>query len=145
VVAARRTLTGVDDRRSGAAGSESAFGRFRRALSRLALDEEELASEELQAECSLAGATAVSQCTKGSPVTVAGTLRAVTLRPRAGVPSLEAELFDGTGSITLIWLGRRRIGGIECGRSIVATGRLTDHDGTPTIYNAAYELRPAVV
>ena len=73
---------------------------------------------------------------------MAGTLRAVTLRPRAGVPTLEAELYDGTGSTTLIWLGRRRIGGIECGRSLVARGRLTEHEGRLTIYNAAYELRP---
>jgi len=63
---------------------------------------------------------------------------------RAGVPTLEAELYDGTGTITLIWLGRRRIGGIDCGRSMVARGRLTEHDGRPTIYNADYELRPSV-
>ena len=56
----------------------------------------------------------------------------------------EAELYDGTGTITLIWLGRRRIGGIECGRSLVARGRLTSHDGRPTIYNASYELKPSV-
>ena len=124
---------------------EKKGGRLRRALSRLALDDHELVNRELQDECTQAGATAVSLCAKGEPVTVAGTLRAVTLRPRAGVPSLEAQLYDGTGAITLIWLGRRRIGGIECGRSLVATGRLTLQDGVPTIYNAAYELKPAVV
>ena len=67
------------------------------------------------------------------------------LRPRAGVPTLEAELYDGTGSVLLVWLGRRRIGGIECGRSLTARGRLTVHDGRPTLYNAEYELRPTVV
>ena len=119
-------------------------GRLRRAMSRLTADDEELASRELQTELASVGATAVTRCTRGEPVCVAGTLRAVTLRPLAGVPTLEAELYDGSGSITLIWLGRRRIGGVECGRSLVAGGRLTERDGRPTIYNAAYELRPSV-
>ena len=120
-------------------------GRFRRAVARLTADEQELARQELREELEQAGATAVTSCSRGEPVCVAGTLRAVTLRPRAGVPTLEAELYDGTGTITLIWLGRRRIGGIECGRSLVARGRLTSHDGRPTIYNAAYELKPSLV
>lgn len=119
-------------------------GRFRRAVARLTADDEELASRVLQGEAAQAGATAVTHCTLGEPVCVAGSLKSVTLRPRAGVPTLEAELYDGTGSITLIWLGRRRIGGIECGRSLVARGRMTEHEGRPTIYNAEYELKPSV-
>lgn len=120
------------------------MGRFRRAVARLTADEQELTRRELQDEAVQAGATAVTSCSRGEPVCVAGTLRSVTLRPRAGVPTLEAELYDGTGSITLIWLGRRRIGGVECGRSLIARGRLTSHEGRPTIYNAAYELKPSV-
>ena len=49
-------------------------------------------------------------------VVVQGTLKTVTLRPRGGVPALEAELYDGSGSISVVWLGRRRIGGIAPGR-----------------------------
>jgi RecG-like helicase len=116
-------------------------GRFRRALSRLTADELELESKELQDVSSSAGATHVAQCSVGAPVCVAGSLRAVVLRPRAGVPTLEAELYDGTGTVTLIWLGRRRIRGIDPGRNLVVRGRLTRQDGRPTIYNPAYELR----
>ena len=119
-------------------------GRFKRAFARLALDDDELASRELQGECATVGATAVNLCRKGEPVRVAGTLRSVTLRPRGGAPTLEADLYDGTGKVTLVWLGRRRIAGIECGRRLVAHGRLTVHEGRPTIYNAAYELQPSV-
>ena len=120
-------------------------GLLRRAVARLTEGDSEVAARELQDERALVGATAVVECCKGEPVTVAGTLRAVTLRPRAGVPTLEAELYDGTGTVTLVWLGRRTIGGIECGRRLVARGRLTGLDGKPTIYNAAYELQPALV
>jgi hypothetical protein len=116
-------------------------GRLRRALTRLTADEEELDDKELQDESVSAGATHVSACSIGGPVCVAGSLRAVVLRPRAGVPTLEAELYDGTGTVTLIWLGRRRIRGIDPGRQLVARGRLTRHDGRETIYNPSYELR----
>ena len=119
-------------------------GLLRKAVARWIEPDEVVASRELRGEVEVAGATPVTACRAGEPVCVAGTLRAVTLRPRAGVPTLEAELYDGSGSITLIWLGRRRIGGVECGRSLVARGRLTNHEGRPTIYNAAYELRPSV-
>ena len=55
-------------------------------------------------------------------VRLRGTLRTVTLRPRGGVPALEAELDDGSGVITIVWLGRRRIAGIGPGRSIADAG-----------------------
>ena len=74
-------------------------------------------------------------------VTIQGSLRTVTLRPRGGVPALEAELYDGTGTITVLWLGRRRIAGIFPGRSIRVTGRIGVHGGTRVMYNPRYDLR----
>ena len=124
--------------------SETGPGRFRRALSRLTADEDELDGIGLKDDAAAAGATHVNACTIGAPVCVAGELRAVVLRPRAGVPTLEAELYDGTGTVTLIWLGRRRIRGIDAGRSLVAQGRLTRQDERATIYNPSYELRAGV-
>jgi hypothetical protein len=116
-------------------------GRLKRALLRLTADEQQVDSAELRSESAAAGATAVTACQVGSPVCVAGTLKAVVLRPLAGVPTLEAELYDGTGTITLVWLGRRRIRGIDPGRVLVARGRLTRRAGKPTLYNPEYELR----
>ncbi len=118
-------------------------GRLRRALQRLTADEGELDARDLQDEAEQAGATAVARCSMGGEVCLAGTLKAVVLRPLAGVPTLEAELYDGTGSVVLVFLGRRRIRGIEPGRALVARGRLTRRDGRATLYNPAYELRPA--
>ena len=70
------------------------------------------------------------------------TLRTITLRPRGGVPALEAELFDGSGVLTVIWLGRRRIAGIAPGRSMRVTGRIGRLQGVRTMYNPRYELLP---
>ncbi len=118
-------------------------GVLRRAVTRLASSAKEHEAQELQKGCVELGAVAVSELPDRELVRVAGTLRTVTLRPRAGVPALVAELYDGSGSISLVWLGRRQIPGIEPGRSLVASGRVTrDHD-QPVIFNPRYELRPA--
>jgi hypothetical protein len=73
-------------------------------------------------------------------VCIAGTIRSVTLKSLAGSPSLEAEVYDGSGSVWAVFLGRRRIPGVEAGRSIVVRGRLTTQDHRPTIFNPRYEL-----
>lgn len=115
-------------------------GLLRRALHRLSADEETLHAEDLQDSVEELGATPVVRCHDRERVCIAGTLRTVTLRPRAGVPALEAELYDGSGSVSLVWLGRRRIAGVEPGRGLVAHGRLSYSDGRPAIYNPVYEL-----
>jgi DNA/RNA endonuclease YhcR with UshA esterase domain len=127
---------------AGTSAPQKQPGRLRRALHRLTADDVELEAEDLQDEAEQAGATAVVRCSLGREVCIAGTLKAVVLRPLAGVPTLEAELYDGTGTVTLVFLGRRRIRGIDPGRSLVAHGRLTKREGRPTLYNPSYELRP---
>ncbi|MDX6226790.1 MAG: hypothetical protein QOI76_180 [Frankiales bacterium] len=117
-------------------------GALRRALHRLSADTAELDAEELQKHTADLGAQPVSQCPNRQRVSVHGVLRTVTLRPRGGIPSLEAELYDGTGTVELIWLGRRRIGGIEPGRALVACGLITSADGHRAMFNPLYELLP---
>lgn len=96
---------------------------------------------ELQGHAVRAGCVPISGAPDRELVTVQGTLRTVTLRPRGGVPALEAELYDGTGTITVLWLGRRRIAGIFPGRSIRVTGRIGVHAGVRVMYNPRYDLR----
>lgn len=86
--------------------------------------------------------TRIDCCNPGATVTVRGMVRSMTLRPKSTVPALEIELYDGSGSVSVIWLGRRKIPGIEPGRSMVVTGRLTCNADRPTIFNPRYELKP---
>ena len=72
-----------------------------------------------------------------------GRLRSVELSPKDAAATLEAELFDGTDGVTLIWVGRRRIPGIEPGRLIKVRGRLAVRNGRKVVYNPYYELRQA--
>jgi len=120
----------------------SGGGRLRRGLRRLTASAEEMHAEELRRDQRDPGETTIEDAPDRQPVTVRGVLRTVTLRPRGGVPALEAELFDGSGVLTLIFLGRRRIAGVAPGRSLRATGRIGRHDGTRLMYNPRYELLP---
>ena len=99
-------------------------------------------AEELRKDQLTHGDVSIEDAPDRQLVTVRGVLRTVTLRPRGGVPALEAELYDGTGVLTLIFLGRRRIAGVAPGRSMRATGRIGRHEGTRLIYNPRYELLP---
>lgn len=117
-------------------------GRLRRALSRLTSSTQEIEAQELQRECHLQGGTPVAELPDRDRACVAGTLRTVTLRPRAGVPALVAELYDGSGTVSLVWLGRRQIPGIDPGRALVAKGLVCRDDGRPMMFNPRYELLP---
>lgn len=117
-------------------------GRFRRMLDRLSSSQEDLESEELREEAQVSGCTRIAECDDRQVARVAGTLRTVTLRPRAGVPALEAELFDGTAPLDVVWLGRRSIAGIEPGRRLIVSGRISLSRGRRVLFNPRYELRP---
>ncbi|MCM2577006.1 OB-fold nucleic acid binding domain-containing protein [Streptomyces meridianus] len=117
-------------------------GRFRRLLDRLSSTQEELHADELQQDAQASGCTPIGECHDREIVKVTGTLRTVTLRPRAGVPALEAELFDGSAAVDVVWLGRRSIVGIEPGRKIVVSGRMSMSHGRRLLFNPKYELRP---
>ncbi len=111
-------------------------------IERLSTSQEDLHSAELQEDAEAAGCTRICDCHDRQIVKVTGTLRTVTLRPRAGVPALEAELFDGSAALDVVWLGRRSIVGIEPGRRMIASGRIAMSHGRRTLFNPKYELRP---
>jgi hypothetical protein len=117
-------------------------GRLRATLDRWASqageDERELRATSLRSGC-----RPIEDAGDRDRVELEGVLRTVTLRPRGGVPALEAVLFDGTGAVTLVWLGRRRIAGIEPGRSVRVVGRIGRHDDGCVMYNPRYDLRAA--
>jgi hypothetical protein len=96
---------------------------------------------DLQEDTRRSGLVPIAEAPDRELVTVGGTLRTVTLRPRGGVPALEAELYDGSDTLTVLWLGRRQIAGISPGRSIEVTGRIGVHGGDRTMYNPRYDLR----
>ncbi len=105
-------------------------------------DDDDLAARDLREASSRHGGRSVADAADRELITAAGTLRSVTLRPRATAPALTAELYDGSRTVCLVWLGRRRIRGIDPGAYLRATGRLCHPKGVPTIFNPAYEIVP---
>ena len=100
------------------------------------------ADEERQDAHRSVGCTPVDQLSNRSRASVSGVIRSVTLRPREGVPALEAELYDGSGSLDLVWLGRREISGIDPGRRVRVEGLVCVMDGRRTMFNPRYDLLP---
>jgi hypothetical protein len=112
-------------------------------LRRFTASEEELDAAELLAESARTGCRRVDLVARGELVSVTGRLRTVVYTPRTNLPTLEAELFDGSDVVTLVWLGRRQIAGIEPGRVLTARGRVAVRDRRKVIYNPFYELELA--
>lgn len=110
---------------------------------RLTASRAEQEAQELQREVEQHRSTPISECERGCEVVVSGTVSSVSMRPKTEVPALEIEVYDGTGRLRVVWLGRRRIPGVDPGRRITVTGRLTSLSDLPTIYNPRYELKPS--
>jgi hypothetical protein len=71
-----------------------------------------------------------------------GTLRCVETNAKGCPAGVRAELFDGTDTVTLVWLGQRRIPGIDSGRTLRVHGRLGKlENGSKAIYNPHYEIQ----
>jgi len=117
-------------------------GLLSRVTARLARTESELDARDLQENTWRLGVTPIVDLEDRAEASVCGAVHSVTLRPRVNVPALVVEIYDGSKTLNLIWLGRRRIAGIVPGTYLTAHGRVTYQHGIPTIFNPAYEIRP---
>src|SRR2546430_11757107 len=112
-------------------------------LHRLTTSVEELDAELLREFCeSRPDVVRIADAQPRQDVTVVGEISSLRIVPRAGSPSLEATINDGSGNLVVTWTGRRRIAGVAAGRRLVVSGR-----GTPTgpgrrliIMNPRHEL-----
>lgn len=116
-------------------------GRIRKALKRFAATSDEIEADELDEERKIQNCSQIITLSDREYVTVYGHLKNVSLAPRAGAPTLEASLYDGSGVLTLVWLGRRKIPGIKPGVGVKASGRVSCTDGHRVIFNPKYELQ----
>ena len=120
---------------------EESHHGLRGLLRRLTASEEELDAEQLREQTKQkTGCQPVQLAQRGQCVSVTGRLRTVVYTPRTTLPTLEADLYDGSDVVTLVWLGRRQIAGIEPGRALTARGRVAMRDNRKVIYTPYYEL-----
>jgi hypothetical protein len=116
---------------------------FRKLLQRLTVSDAELDRERLRQFCQdVPGVTAIGEAVARQEITVAGEISSLRIVPRAGTPSLEATVNDGTGSLVVVWTGRRQIPGVTPGKRLVLSGRGTAQGagGRLMVLNPRYEL-----
>ena len=74
------------------------------------------------------------------PARVRGRVRSLRIQPWADVATLEAVVVDDTGGLVLVFLGRRRVAGMELGSTVVASGMVGQTRGYLAILNPTLEL-----
>ena len=76
---------------------------------------------------------------------VAGVVNRITVRPVEGFEAFEVMLYDGTGELSALGLGRRRIGGLVLGSHLVVEGVLGLQQGLRRMVNPRFEFSTARV
>ena len=71
---------------------------------------------------------------------VQGRVTSIRSAPRGAAPALEVEIWDETGGVSLHFLGRRDIAGLEIGSQLRAEGMVGEEEGAMVILNPSYEL-----
>ena len=71
---------------------------------------------------------------------VQGRVTSIKTAPRGSAPALQVEIWDETGGVSLQFLGRREIAGLEVGSQMRAEGMVGEEEGSMVILNPSYEL-----
>ncbi len=71
---------------------------------------------------------------------IQGRVRSLRVQPWADVATLEAVVVDESGGLVLVFLGRRRVAGLELGSRVVASGMVGQSRGYLAILNPTLEL-----
>ncbi|MGZ4104185.1 MAG: OB-fold nucleic acid binding domain-containing protein, partial [Actinomycetota bacterium] len=115
----------------------------KRFFKRLRQDESERRAERIQRWASeVPGTTRIAEARPREVARIAGVVEGLRVRPREGVPAVEALVGDGTGQITAVWLGRRQISGLMLGARVVLEGRLGGVPSRMQLMNPVTEFAP---
>lgn len=87
------------------------------------------------------GSTPIGSVEWRQQVKLTGRITSVRVQPLAGSPSVEYTLTDETGSVTVVFFGRREVRGIALGARVTVEGMTVDHHGRLAVLNPVYELR----
>jgi RecG-like helicase len=86
------------------------------------------------------GTTPIIEAKWRRRVRLAGHVRSIRVAPLHDAPTIELTLVDATGSISVIFLGRREIAGIRVGTRLVVEGTVGVHKTRLAILNPSYQL-----
>ena len=107
---------------------------------RLTATTDELHRESLRERWQHHDATPIADVVDRERVRIGGEVQGVQVVPRAGAPSLEVSIHDGTGRAIARFTGRRSIRGIDPGRHLVLEGLARHELGHVVLVNPSYTL-----
>ncbi|HEX7405406.1 MAG TPA: amino acid permease [Candidatus Nanopelagicaceae bacterium] len=84
--------------------------------------------------------TPIGKITWRNRAQVQGRVTSIKTAPRGSAPTLDVEVWDETGGVTLQFLGRREIAGLDVGSQLRAEGMVGEDSGSLTILNPSYEI-----
>ena len=84
--------------------------------------------------------TRIAEIQPREPTSFAGRVRAMRIQPWGGNPALECVVADETGSIVVVFFGRRELGGVRLGTLLRVEGVVGEHRGTRSILNPIYTI-----
>lgn len=101
------------------------------------------ASETAQAETAEAAvASKVCEVAERQKASLFGVLRSVTFPPPTATGSFSGTLFDGTGSIEVVWLGRKNVPGIKAGIRLAVQGMVISRSNGLCVINPTFQIAP---
>ena len=103
-------------------------------------DEARLAAELRTWAAKVPGTTAIADGAVRERARFAGVVRRITVRPVHGFDALEVELYDGSGELSVLWLGRRTIPGLTLGSRLVVEGVLGLDRDRRRVVNPTFEF-----
>ena len=117
------------------------MGVLRRIFDRLGeTDEDRLAEETRGWADSIPGTVRIADAPRREPVKIAGVIRRMTVLPFEGKEALQALISDGTGEVTVVFMGRRGIGGLSLGARVVVEGVIAEQRGEVRMMNPRLEF-----
>jgi RecG-like helicase len=116
-------------------------GLVRRLLERLNESDETRLAEETRAWAdTVDGSVRIADAPLRQPIRIAGVIRRMTVLPMQGKEALQALVSDGTGEVTIVFMGRRGIGGLSLGTRVVVEGVLAEYRGEVRAVNPRLEF-----
>lgn len=91
-------------------------------------------------DASANGSTPIIEARWRQRVTVAGQVRSLRVAPLHDSPTVEILLVDATGAISVVFLGRRAIAGVDVGTRMSVDGMVGVHQSRLAILNPGYRL-----
>lgn len=101
---------------------------------------EDLESDRLRTRVADFDITPIAEAPVRTPVVLVGEVQSLQVVPRAGSPSLEVTIDDGSGRAVAVFSGRKRLGGVDCGRRVILEGVGRKERARIVLLNPAYTI-----